>query len=205
MSHQNNYKELVVKGKKIMDKLTELRELKHCYQAKIAKYAMTVCEIRHGGSSIEKIYTLKDYALDIGMNYKTLQNNVQIYRNVIAKLDLSEPTLDEWKKAVKVNNILSLERVIDNKNDGAPNSRRAYKKDVPAGRVKELFTDVEEKPFETEFMAITSAAKYAKSILNRRDLNIIGEAKLLHLMEILDYNSEIINEFLTDKRNNLAG
>lgn len=222
-----SYNDFVVKGKRIVQKLEELKELQNCYQAKIAKYAVSVCDIAHGGYSKGK-YTIKQYALDIGIHPKTVQNWVAVYRNVLVKLDLTEPTVEEWRKASKVNNIMRVDRTIDNRRAGRPRgSRGAYKKQVPASRVQDLFTGIDDKPFigechsmiqstrhakhvlgqyrgnlgaipEHELGKIETTAGYVKGVLEKRDIGIAGEQRLLALMENLDEASEIINEFLTN-------
>lgn len=199
MERSKEYLTLVTKGKNLIDKLNELKELEKCYQAKIAKYAITVCDICHGGISKNK-YTLKDYALDVGVFPKTLQNWVSIYRNVIDKLNIEEPTIDEWKKANKVNRMLKVERMIDNQNDGKPKSKSAFKRGVPEKKVRKIFDEIDFKPFVLECNSILSSAKHAKHILTMRDLNIVEDSKLLHLMEILDDASDLINNHLTAKR-----
>lgn len=222
-----SYSEFVTAGKKIVAKLDELKELEKCYQSKIAKYAVTVCEIRHGGISTD-IYTMKDYALAIGMNHKTLQNWVGIYRHVLEKIGIEDPTPEEWKKASRVNNLLKIDRNIDNKNSGKRGTRGSYKKKIPKERVQEIYNDIDEKPIirdyknlegvakniqhmllknaenldsvnEYEMDRAETGAKHIEQTLSQRELAEAGEMRLLHLMQLLDRASEIINEYLTGK------
>jgi len=222
------YFDFVEKGKVLVLKLKDIEEFKNCYQAKIAKYAISVCEICHGGISTNK-YTIKDYALDIGLNPKTVQGWVQVYRNVLCKIGIDEPTIEEWRKACKANNILRLDRIINNKENGKPGTRSAYKKRIPKDEIKNIYESIDEKPFvgechslinnekssnhllrrkmtnlneltEPEIQQMEKTAKYTNQILNKRDLDIAGDKRLIHLMEVLDDSSEIINEFLTRKK-----
>jgi len=140
---------------------------------------------------------MKDYALDIGANPKTLSNWVAIYKNVLVKIGIEDPTIDEWRKARKVSNVLKTDRIIENKKNNAVGTRGAYKKSVPSNRVKNLFDSIEEKPFIGELNTITASAKYIKDVLKKRDLSIAPESRLLHLMEVLDDASEFINDHLT--------
>lgn len=222
------YRDFVDKGHELVKKINELKDLERCYQAKIARYALEVCTIRHGGKS-KNLYTIKAYALDIRLNPKTVQQWVSIYRNVLEKIGVEDPTPEEWARASKANNILRLDRTIDNKKDGKPGTRTAYKKNVPASEVKSLYDSIDEKPFVGECHALTLSAKhdlhtlrkyegelisipendlqrleksaqYTKSVIGVRDLGIAREKRLAHLMEILDETSDIINDYLTQKQ-----
>jgi hypothetical protein len=55
---------------------------------KLAELAIAACDIQHGGSKnrLSEIYTLKKYAEDIKISYKTLANWVRIKQNVFDKL-----------------------------------------------------------------------------------------------------------------------
>jgi len=98
------YQDYVKKGRALLEELEDLKEIQDCYQSKIAKYALSVCDIRHGGQS-GGLYTMKDYALDIGANPKTLSNWVAIYKNVLVKIGIEDPTIEERRKARKVNKV----------------------------------------------------------------------------------------------------
>ncbi len=56
----------------------------------VAKIAIRACRIKQGGgahwSKFEGVYTLKRFAEEVGVNYKTLSGWVSAYRNVISKL-----------------------------------------------------------------------------------------------------------------------
>ncbi len=168
------------------------------HQKRICAYAMEVVTIRHGGRSGD-LYTIKRYAEDIGMNPKTLQNWLQVYRNVVMKLE--DPEKADFQKASKVNNILEENRTIDNAVGGTPKTRTAYKKDVPKEKVRSLYAQYEEgKPFEGEFINIMQQLKSFKNLLDKRDLNLIKDEHLLHAMDLFDYCGDVINRHLTAKR-----
>lgn len=173
------------------------------HQRRIAEYAIKVCTIRHGGRS-NGYYTLTDYANDIGMNIKTLQNWVQIYKNVILKLDKKRQDKATWKQAASVNQFLKEDRTIDNQiNERPRGSKMAYKSDIHADKVQKLYDNMKEaKPFETEFITITQAAKNMKNVLTKRDLSIIPDDRWGYLMKIIDECSDIINDHLTKNKKN---
>lgn len=192
---KTEYKEYVILGKKALSNIQDI-------QKKICSYAMEVITIRHGGKS-EGVYTIKKYAEDIGMNPKTLQNWLQVYNNVVVKLE--DPNNANWSNASKVNNCLEENRVIDNHLDGKSKSRSAYKKNVPVDRVRSLYHAYEhEKPFEGEFINIVQQAKSHRNLLQKRDLNIIQDAHLDHLESILAECSTLIKNHLTKKRNSMG-
>lgn len=191
MEEKLEYDELVKLGKELYSKV-------EMYQVKISEYAVAACDIRHGGISTG-LYTLKDYARDIEMPYKTLQNWVQIYRNVVQKLDCKVVTLSDWQKVRKTNDIISIETTAKNKAEGTNRRRRNIS--CPADRVKSIYNSMQddEKPFILELTRITQSTKYCDNVLSKRDLNIADDASLIHLMELLDSASDRINNHLTAK------
>jgi hypothetical protein len=185
------YKNYVKLGKDLLGKIEN-------YQIKICDYAMEVVTIRHGGYS-KGVYTIKKYAEDIGLVPKTLQNWLQVYRNVIIKLE--DPANADFKTASKVNNVLDERRTLTNVADGTV-GRKTGKIHTPPERVRSLYNSYEkhEKPFEGEFINIVQQIKSFKSLLEKRDLNIIEDAHLMVAMDIFDHCGEIINQHLTKKR-----
>ncbi len=171
------------------------------YQAEISKMALEVCDIRHGGKTLEKIYTIKDFANDLGMKPKTLQGWVGTYRDVVLKADIEIKTSDDWKAASKANNMMAKERTLQNKLEGTPKAKGNYKKEVSATKVKSLYDSIQadEKPFLTELVTATQNAKHIKHVLKKRELSIASDANLTELMNILDEASDIINDYLTAK------
>lgn len=192
--NNTDYKNYVALAKK------ELKKIEG-HQIRICQYALKVVTIRHGGKS-NGYYTIKDYANDIGMPSKTLQNWLLIYRNVAMKLNKPITTNKEFEKARKINDALKHVRALDNKSNDRVGTRDAYKKEVPAIVVQSLYDGLEDgtKPFLVEFTRLVSAAKHNLHILKKRDLSIIEDNHLLVLMQILDESSDIINNHLTNKK-----
>jgi len=187
------YQEYVELGKQVVDQVNDR-------QMKICSYAIEVCQIRHGGRS-DKLYTMKDYARDIGLNNKTLNQWMLVYRNVILKLTPQQRETMTWKQASRVNEQLEEANTIENRIKGTPRSKMNTKKFITSERVQSLYDQsMSEKPFVGEFMSIMKQANHTKNVLNKRDLSIIQDNHLLHLMEILDECSDLINKHLTLKK-----
>jgi transposase-like protein len=188
-----DYEKYVELGKELLNKVED-------YQLKICKYAMEVCTIRHGGHS-KGYYTIKDYARDIGMNTKTLQNWLITYRNVVLKLSIDQQANLNWNKASKVNNVLEENRTMDNAINKKPRTRDAFKKHLAPEKVQKIYDAYsEQKPFEGEFVNMVQQTKGFKNLLEKRDLSIVEDKHLAHFMTLLDECSDLINEYLTLKK-----
>lgn len=97
-------------------KWTEYVERSKSYVSKMAKFrleiatmALEVCEIHWGGGThwkgFETTYTLKRFAEETGISYKTLANWVRIKRNVYDKLVSTGQTIDpivDWSVMMRV-------------------------------------------------------------------------------------------------------
>ncbi len=187
------YEELVALGREIVSQVNDR-------QMRICGYAIQVCTIRHGGRS-NGYYTMKDYARDIGLNNKTLNQWMLVYRNVVLKLSATQLETMTWKMASRVNEQLEEANTIENRIKGTPRSKMNTKKFVTTERVQKLYDDaVEEKPFVGEFMAIMKQTKHCHSLLLKRDLSLIQDSHLNHLMQMLDNCSDMINDHLTQKK-----
>lgn len=196
MSNELVYDDYVKLGKEIVDQVKDK-------QIKICALAMKVCTIRHGGRS-SGYYTMTDYAKDIGLNNKTLNQWMLIYRNVVMKLSELQRESLIWNNASRVENILAECRTIDNSIDGKKR-RKNFKDKIPKERVQKLYNDfTEAKPFENEFINMVQHMKSFKALLEKRDLSIIDEKRMLFFMEILDECSDIVNDHLTNKKRKTA-
>lgn len=204
-----DYKFFVTKGRELAKELLNLEDKTKCYQAKIAKYAVSVCDIRHGGRTPEDRYTLKKYAEDIGVVCKTLQNWVQVYRNVLVKLNLKDPSKEEWGRALKTNEILRKDRAIENKSNGEAGSKKAFKRNISPAKIQNIYDagdpNGDFKPFVNECSSMIKSVMYAKNILKKRDMRVVPDSRLICLMELLDESSDIINDYLTKKHRQRVG
>lgn len=180
------------------------RELKAIegHEIRICEYAIKVCTIRHGGHS-KGYYTIKDFAQDIGIPFKTLQRWTVTYRNVVQKLDKKITTSEEFSQARQVENILREERIVNNRMADKPKgSRYANSLPVEPEKINRIFNALEkhERPFEGEFANMLRSSKHNLELLKKRDLNIIADEHLLFLMGVLDQASDLINNHLTNKK-----
>lgn len=187
------YEKYVELGKKLVEETNDK-------QMKICSYAMKVCTIRHGGRS-GGFYTMTDYARDIGLKRKTLSEWMLIYRNVILKLTDKQRETMTWKQASKTHEAMAAQNSIDNVIKGKPRHKTGVKKSFTPTRVQKIHEELmNEKPFVGEFLGIVKQVNYAKGILSKRDLSIIQDNHLIHLMQLLDNCSDLINDYLTEKK-----
>lgn len=174
-----DYKDKISQAKKIIESIDKLNKQIKGYQFKIVKIAIELCTIRHGGIS-RKIYTLKDFANDIEMHPKTLQNWVAAYRNVIPHIDrVLEENDEEWGAIRKTN------RVTDSDSDSS------YINDT-----FDSYLDGE-KPFVGEFRNCMTSAVNLSHLLKKRDLKLVDNSDWIRLMEVIDRNSDTINDYLS--------
>lgn len=176
----------VAKAKQFLSDIKELGRKVEAVQIEVAELAIKVCDIKHGGFSAN-LYTIKDFAKDIGMHSKTLQNWVAAYRNVVPYLGSESPkTKEDWAAIRKTN------RHID---DGTEKNE-----------IKSIFDKYvnNEKPFIGEFRNAIASGRNLKHLMKNRELELVEDSKWLELMEILDHCSDKINEYLTHKRNSRA-
>ena len=191
---KKKYNEYVELGKELLGKIEG-------HKIKICEYALAVCEIKHGGIS-DHLYTIKDYAEDIGMVPKTLRNWLSVYRNVILKIDNIELSNDSFRVARRVDNIIKQECLSNN----IPMAKRKdYKKLLPKKFINELYNaELEEKPFKSEYRTHIARLKNLKHALGIKDLSILLESELIEMMQVLDASSDMINDYLTQNRKRTA-
>jgi hypothetical protein len=100
----------------------------------IATLAMKACTIHYGGGDHWKkfngVYTLKRFAQEIGLNYKTLGNWVCTYRNVLEKLPDGVYDETKYEAARRVANKV-------NRNTPAEAVTLLYKKELSSSRDRE--------------------------------------------------------------------
>lgn len=173
------------------------------HEIRICEYAMKVCDIRHGGHS-NGYYTIKAFASDIGMNAKTLSNWLLVYRNVIVKLDKKITSSADFLKAKKVESYLREERIVNNRINEKPVGTKFSNKNCPTpdDKIRSIYNSIDhsERPFEGEFAMMLRSSKHNLALIEKRDLKIIDDKQLAYLMETLDKTSDIINEYLTNKK-----
>jgi len=190
-----SYDEYVKMGKELLKKVD-------CYQARIAFYALKVCTIKHGGIS-KGVYTCKDYALSLGIPVHTLSEWTLIYRNVILRLDIKLEEIDNhtWKNARRTNDRLGWDNNLVKKGGNLIRNKK-YKNSVPIEDLRRFYKEESniEASLPTEIRLFTTSVTNMKNKLMKRDLNLVHEGDLIQLMTNLDQVSDILNEFLTEKK-----
>lgn len=181
----------------------ELLKRVEVYQARIAFYACRICQIRHGGVS-GKYYTLTDYAKDIGVNPKSLQQWTLTYRNVIEKLDIEVEniTKEVWRTANRVNDNLTWRNRLDNKEKNTPRKNMKYKSRIPAETIRKMYEEEsnDEPSFTSEVRSWSQTFRTIKSNIVKRDLSLAHEGNLIEIVGMLDFISDHINDYLTAKK-----
>jgi hypothetical protein len=172
--------EYVIEGRKVVHSF-------QCHQAVLAYYAMKVCQIKHGGYS-KGIYTLKQYAEDIGLQVKTLQNWTLIYKRIVQHLDipLDKITKKDWQVATKITEHAESLNRIDNIESGTNRRRADYKPEKRTSEeIKKAFKDnYDEQTVEGEVYNWNRSIAMIKNKIQKRDLS-------------LDIVSDVINNYLT--------
>jgi len=82
-------------------------------QLDVAKLAYEACEVRQGGNSKDSLFTIVNFANEIGVNSKTLNNWVILYRNVYLKLN------DENKARSVYSDLKNIAAKVNSKSDEA--------------------------------------------------------------------------------------
>ncbi|MCZ6692958.1 MAG: hypothetical protein O6939_03535 [Bacteroidetes bacterium] len=172
----------VEKAKKYLRDIEDLEHKVGVYQADISELALQVCTIRHGGISND-IYTIKDFAEEVGLKPKTLQNWIAAYRTVVPIVGRDKiNTQKDWTDVRKT------KRVIGDS---------ANKRDVQ--EIFDIYNRSGEKPFLAEFRNNIAGVKHLKYMLEKRELTLINYDQWVEMMEQLDICSDMINKYLSKK------
>lgn len=196
------YKKAVSEAKAILFEIRQLEKKIEAHQVSICKLAVSVCDIRHGGIS-KNLYTITDFANDIGMHKKTLQNWLACYRGVVEKLEegVFEESDKDWSAARKTQRDIN-ERQRSARRDAGLTGTRQKPVTVSPAIINDTFKKYknDEKPFVNEYRHALASEKHLKHLLKHRDMSLVSDSQWIELMEILDENSDKINQYLTKKR-----
>lgn len=113
---------------KLVDEAKELYKEHELIPLKIAKIAIEVCTIRHGGRAT--FYTLTDFANDTGINRKTLSAWVLTYKIVASKIPNKIKNNEDWAVAMKINASLARTRAILNRQAKTRGGKQLFKEDL---------------------------------------------------------------------------
>lgn len=194
-NNENNYQWFVEAGRNILKGMV-------VHQAVLGFYASKICTIRHGGRS-DGYYTIKDYAEDLGINPKTLNDWTAIYRRVIQHLNLDplKMSVHEWKAARRI--AYGLEYSIQNKNNEDDKKRRKNKLFPDKEKIQKLYEENLEGP--SFFLESSNWASYFQTIqknVQKRDLSLANRTTLIQIMSACDFISDFINDYLTENKGN---
>lgn len=203
MEEKNNLKEYEIavnQGKEIVGQLKSR-------QAELAKLAVKVCTIRHGGIS-NGFYTIKQFALDIGMNPKTLQDYVSIYRNVVLVVKKEEDKVspEEWRAASKVKRRIDFENTTERRSSGDL-GRKIIPVKVPPQEIKKEYkahlsgeATMNHKIYNwnSELLFISNALPNLQKEDVIRNKKVLTEM-LMHVMFIRGQIDKMFSEISKDK------
>lgn len=157
------YDALVVEAKRL------LKNAEAC-KYRVAQMALEVCDIRHGGRS-EGYYTITDFARDIKIKRRTLARWVHIYRDVLLRTGIKNPTPGQWASAYKVSKAIKAQVTVDNRTKNRVGSK-AHKFDrIPNRLIKGAFK-------------IVNAKKDSQEVRQERVYS--ASKSLLHNVELLN-------------------
>ena len=169
-----SYEEIVQDAKKLYARTI-------LYKLKIAKLAVRVCKIRHGGKS-DKYYTMKDFSRDTGIPYKALSDWTMTYRLVCSHLGDKIKTDNDWQKASLVCHELQKIRAIEKKQSGKERSKSPL--GIDKKTVMQTWDKIENQ--NTDIMKAHSNIKTAH--FNIKNAKITDKQDRTYLFDI---NSEI--------------
>ena len=174
----------------LVDEAKSLITTRDLMALKIAKMAVLACTIRHGGVS-NTLYTLTDFAKDIGMSYKTLSNWTIIYRMVASKIENHIKSNEDWNKARDISNKLITERTLNRKASGLKKGEKSLF--INDCEINEHEILVMFKNIDNSFKQLSACRDNIKrSVWNISNVNKIT----IHDMNILLDINEQANEFI---------
>lgn len=152
LSNEQLYQSYVNRGREIAANIESGK-------VEIAKMALAVCDIRHGGKS-DGYYTIADYADDIGVNRKNVATWVTLYRDILVKSGKENPSKEDWHTATRVDKILGFAM----QSKGFETSRgKSYKSDIPKKQMKEIFVEAQDK--ESDLYMVYRLRRYSKHLV----------------------------------------
>lgn len=173
------YEKYVIHGKNVAERLKSLENSVHACQVEIARLALKVCEIRHGGISND-LYTITRFADDIGINRKTVSNWTLVHRGVIEKIGIDEVSAEDWSAAMATTKLLKNERTAINASNNDIGGKQLRNRDIPDEVVRDIFTKIrnDKNTPILKFDRIYSQAKHLRSMIRDTDLSECSLSKM---------------------------
>ena len=161
---------------------------------KIVKISDEVCDIHFGGRTKKdlediksgKIYTLKQFALDVGVHPETLQKWSEEYRNIVKPL--------EEEGLVDVKNITK-ETAVILRNMARPVKGRINRKTSKEEVIKRYHQVVNKSKEDRLLERYVLAANSVFNFVNEHQLDKLDQEQLGYLREIVSKISNIIDPF----------
>lgn len=180
-----------------------LIETIQCYQAEVAYIATKVCEIKHGGRTSVKTYTLSKFAKDVGINVKTISGWVSIYKNVIQKMDKSYESITkkDWQVASLVDDMIRQEIRAFNAVNGIKRKKGKPFDNYSPDQIKDIYGKLYTgRDFQKDILNYTRYVIFIKNKIQEKDLNLCSISSLISLKESLDMASESITRHLSKEK-----
>jgi hypothetical protein len=163
---------------------------------KIVKISDEVCDIHFGGRNKQylediksrKIYTLKQFALDVGVHPETLQKWSEEYRNIVKPLE-EEGLMD-------VNNITK-ENALIIRNMSRPIKGRINRKTSREDLIKRYHQVVNKSKEDRLLERYILAANSVFNFVNEHQLDKLDQEEVGHLRTIVGNINDILNPFST--------
>jgi len=176
--HIKNYQKLVVSARYLVEKMEDQK-------VKIARLCVRACYIQIGGHRAKgggaKFYTLSQFAVDVGLNRKTLSDWVDTYRKVCSKFPTDKSwNEDDFKAASKI--------------------KKRIKGGENKAMVSKLLTEERDGPSpHTRFERIKKNTCYFWFSLRQDKFKKISKSEIKWLKDDLSKMIESLNEVLGDR------
>lgn len=188
MNRQNKIK----LAKNLYGKYKFAREQAREYKFKILRIAHEICEVHYGGRTKKhladikagKVYTLKQFALDIGMIPSSLQKWYEEYRNIV--LPLEEEGLINTKKINEETALIIRNLVRTNKNRI---NRKTTKKELIDHYNRVMSTSKENRLLDRYIIAANTVLNFVKE----HDLNKLDKTMVRDLQQIVSKTMDTFN------------
>ena len=181
-------------AKNLYEKYKFAKQRARDFKFKIVKISDEVCDIHFGGRSKKdlediksgKIYTLKQFALDIGVNPATLQKWSEEYRNIVKPLE-EEGLIDS--------NNITKETALIIRNIARPIHGR-INRTTSRSELIERYKKVKAKSKEDRLLErYILAANTVFNFVNEHQLDKLDQEEIEHLRTIVGKINDILNPF----------
>ena len=161
---------------------------------KIVKISDEVCDIHYGGRNKQhladiksgKIYTLKQFAFDVGVHPETLQKWSEEYRNIVKPLE--EEGLIDIKNITK-------EKAVIIRNMSRPIKGRINSKSTKEEVIKRYHTVVSKSREDRLLERYVLSANSVFNFVNEHQLDKLDQEQLDYLRDIVAKITDIIDPF----------